>query len=56
MQTSETKIFLRDVLAEIADKGSANVADSALLKAYDKNKDGIISKLEVDEIKKDLSY
>lgn len=56
LQTSETKIFLRDVLAEIASKNSFNVSDSVLLKAYDKNKDGIISKLEVDEIKKDISY
>ncbi len=56
LQTSETKIFLRDVVAEIVDKGSANVFDSALLKAYDKNKDGIINKFEVEEIKQDLSY
>ncbi len=56
LQTSETKIFLRDVLAQVASKDSFNVSDSLLLKAYDKNKDGIISKLEADEIKKDLSY
>ncbi len=56
LQTSETKIFLRDVLAEVSAKNSFNVSDSVLLKAYDKNKDGIISKLEIDEIKKDTSY
>ena len=56
LQTSETKIFLRDVAAEIQEKNSFNVSDSLLLKAYDKNKDGIISKLELEEITKDLSY
>ncbi len=56
LQTSETKIFLRDVIAEVAAKSSFNVADSALLKAYDKNKDGIISNIEIDAIKKDLAY
>ncbi len=56
LQTSETKIFLRDVSAEILDKNSFNVSDSLLLKAYDKNKDGIINKFELEEITKDLSY
>lgn len=56
LQTSETKIFLRDIVAEILEKSSFNVSDSLLLKAYDKNKDGIISKLELEEITKDLSY
>lgn len=56
MQTYETKIFLRDVQKEINDKKSYNVSDSAILKAYDKNKDGIISALELEDIKKDLVY
>lgn len=56
LQTSETKIFLRDVSAEILEKNSFNVSDSLLLKAYDKNKDGVINKFELEEITKDLSY
>lgn len=56
LQTSETKIFLRDVAAEVLEKNSFNVSDSLLLKAYDKNKDGVINKFELEEITKDLSY
>ncbi len=56
LQTSETKIFLRDVVKEVTDKSNYNVSESILLKAYDKNKDGIISNLEIEEIKKDLAY
>ena len=57
LQTSEVKVFLRRVSAQIKkDNINFNIEDSKLLKAYDKNKDGIISKLELDEIKKDLSY
>lgn len=56
LQTSETKIFLRDVVEQVVTKTSFNVGESLLLKAYDKNKDGILSNIELDEIKKDLSY
>jgi hypothetical protein len=57
LQTSEVKILLRRISAQIqVDNINFNVEDSKFLKAYDKNKDGIISKLELQEIKKDLSY
>lgn len=56
LQTSETKIFLRDVIKEVVEKSSYNVSESVLLKVYDKNKDGIISNLDIEEIKKDLAY
>ncbi len=56
LQTSETKILLRDVMAEIKANGTYNIGDTPFLKAYDKNHDGIINKFEAEEIKKDLSY
>jgi len=57
LQTSEVKILLRRISAQIQkDNINFNVEDSKFLKAYDKNKDGIISKLELTDIKKDLSY
>ena len=55
LQTSEVKIFLRRIISQLMKENiNFNIEDSKLLKAYDKNKDGIISKLESEEIKKDL--
>lgn len=54
MQPHNTKIFLRDVRDEVNEKNFFNIQDSGLLKTYDKNKDGVISKLELQDILKDL--
>ena len=56
LQTSEVKILLRRVISQVMNENiNFNIEDSKLLKAYDKNKDGIISKLELEDIKKDLA-
>lgn len=49
LQTAEVKIFLREVLADIDEKGGYTV-DSDILKEYDKNRDGVISRYEADEL------
>lgn len=51
LQSSEIKMFLRDVVDEINDKGGYTV-NSDLLKQFDKNKDGIVSRLELPELQK----
>jgi len=50
LQTAEVKIFLRDIIDIVTQKGGYTV-DSAILKAYDKNKDGVINSYELTEIK-----
>lgn len=50
LQKYETKIYLRDVLDTVDEKGGYTL-DSDVLKEYDKNKDGFISRLEAIEIK-----
>ncbi len=55
LQTAETKIFLRDVIDVIEAKGGYTI-NSDILKEYDKNKDGVISKIELPEIKSHTSY
>jgi len=54
LQTAETKVYLQDVINEIDRKGGYRV-DSGILQAYDKNNDGVISKAEVDDIRRDSS-
>ncbi len=54
LQTAEVKTFLRDVLEEIESK-NGYLVDSDILKEYDKNKDGIISKYESDDIRKQVN-
>lgn len=56
LQTSEVKILLRRIISQLMKENiNFNIEDSKFLRAYDKNKDGIISKLELEEIKKDLA-
>ncbi|MCB9772021.1 MAG: hypothetical protein H6754_05675 [Candidatus Omnitrophica bacterium] len=55
LSTSEVKIFLRDVVAEVMENNSYDAMASDFLRSYDKNRDGIISRLELEEIKKDLA-
>ena len=54
LQTAEIKIYLRDVIDGIAQKGGYTV-DSNILKEYDKNKDGVISAYELPEIRNDVA-
>jgi|GEM_PF-581584 len=57
-QPAETKVYLRTVSQEVQDGSGLNVAgrnvqNSEVLKEYDANKDGIVSKLESEKMKKD---
>lgn len=52
LQTAEMKILLRDVVDNVQAKGSYTV-NAAAVKIYDKNSDGIISRNEIDDIKRD---
>ena len=54
LQTAEVKIYLRDVIKEVMDKGGFRV-NSNVLKAYDKNRDGVISKYELEQIRQDVN-
>lgn len=54
LQTAEVKIFLRDVIDEVQDKGRYSALNSDVLKEYDKNKDKMINKYELTEIIKDV--
>jgi len=53
LQTAETTIFLRDVLDIIAEKGGYTI-DSDILKPYDKNKDGVISRKEATTLQEQV--
>ncbi len=50
LQSAEAKVFLREVLGQVKEKGGYTV-NSDILKEYDKNKDGLISRLEAEAIK-----
>ncbi len=52
LQAVEVKIFLRYVLGQVREKGGYT-HDSDVLMEYDKNKDGLISRLEAEQISKD---
>ncbi len=45
LQTAEVKVYLRDVLDTIKEKGGYTI-DSDVLKEYDRNRDGVISRYE----------
>ena len=49
LQTAEVKVYLREVLNTIDDKGGYAI-DSNILKEYDKNKDGVISRYEAEDL------
>lgn len=49
LQTSEIKIYLRDVIEEVNKKGGYSV-DSDILKPYDKNNDAAVTKGELEKI------
>ncbi len=51
LQLAETKIFLRDVVDDIDGRGGIAV-HSDILKEYDDNDDGVISREEAEAIKK----
>ena len=53
LQSAEVKILLRDVLDQVKEKGGFTL-NMGVLKEYDKNKDGFISRLEAEEIIKDV--
>ncbi len=50
LQLAEVKIYLRDTLDVIDEKGGITI-NSDILKEYDKNKDGVISRYESTKIK-----
>jgi len=52
-QPVETKVYLRRTYQDVQTGGIKNISNSEVLKEYDANKDGVISKLEADKIKKD---
>lgn len=52
LQTAEVKILLRDVVSTVEAKGGYPV-DADVLKEYDKNRDAVINRYELIEIKKD---
>lgn len=54
LQTAEVKIYLRDVIDGVVQKGGFTV-NSDILKEYDKNKDGVINSYELADIRKDVS-
>ena len=54
LQTAEAKIFLRDVIQVVDSKGGYTV-DSDLLREYDKNRDGLISRTEIIDVKADVN-
>jgi len=49
LQTAEVKVYLREVLNQIDDKGGYTI-DSDILKEYDQNKDGVISRYEAEAV------
>ena len=52
-QPAESKVYLRRVIRKV-ESGGKVVSTSEILKEYDKDKDGVISLIEVDEIKEDV--
>lgn len=53
LQTAETTVFFRDVLDIIEEKGGYTI-DSDLLKPFDKNKDGVISRKEATPLQEQI--
>jgi hypothetical protein len=52
LQSAEVKIYLRDVIKVIESKGGFTI-NSDVLKEYDKNRDGVISRFELPDLKRD---
>ena len=52
LQPAEVKIYLRGII-EIVEKKGGFTVNSDILKEYDKNKDGLISRIEVQDLKRD---
>jgi hypothetical protein len=52
LQPAEVKIYLRGVIETIESKGGFTI-NSDILKEYDKNKDGLISRSELPDLKRD---
>ena len=52
LQSAEIKIYLRDVIKVIESKGGFTI-NSDVLKEYDKNRDGVISRFELPDLKRD---
>ncbi|MDD3375622.1 MAG: hypothetical protein PHY73_07885 [Candidatus Omnitrophica bacterium] len=52
-QPAESKVYLRRIV-QIVDRGGKVIAQSEILKEYDKNKDGVITSFELKEIKEDV--
>ena len=52
LQPAEVKIFLRSV-AEVVDAKGGFTVNSDILKEYDKNHDGLISRTEIVDLKRD---
>ncbi len=53
LQSAEVKVFLRDVLDQIDEKGGYTI-NSDILKEYDKNRDGVVSRYEAEAIRKQV--
>ena len=54
LQKAEVKIMLRDFVDTVHEKGGAMYYRSQILKEYDINKDGVISKFEAEAIDKQV--
>lgn len=54
LQTAEVKIFLRDIIDIITQRGGYTV-NSDILREYDKNRDGVISSTELPQLSSDVS-
>jgi len=53
LQTAEVKVYLRDVMEKIQAKGGYTI-DSTILKEYDRNRDGVVSRYEARKITEHL--
>jgi hypothetical protein len=54
LQPSEVKIYLRSV-AEVVDAKGGFTVNSDILKEYDKNHDGLISRIEIQDLKSEAN-
>lgn len=54
LQPAEVKIYLRSVIETIESKGGFTI-NSDILREYDKNRDGVISRYELPDLKRDAA-
>lgn len=54
LQPAEVKIYLRSVIETIESKGGFTI-NSDVLREYDKNRDGVISRYELPDLKRDAA-